>query len=250
MNYVIFNADDFGYSRGVNYGIIDSFEQGILRSTTIMANMPGFEQAASYAVNNEGLGVGAHLTLTCGKPLLTKLNTITDENGQFHQLGFYEKDFSIDLDELYEEWDAQIKKIQAVGIKITHLDSHHHVNSIYPINKVFIDLAKKYDLPVRNNFNVPKEIVTTEFFYTKFDSFGFEKEIWKSMTIKEFLEIIKNNKVTEVMCHPAYVDSELMKGSSYTTDRTYSTQELMNLDYYQSLFKENDIKLTNFNYFD
>ncbi len=42
---VINNADDFGYSNAINYGIIDAHVQGILNSTTIMANMPGFEHA-------------------------------------------------------------------------------------------------------------------------------------------------------------------------------------------------------------
>ncbi len=45
MGKVIFNSDDFGYSHGVNYGIMDAYQRGILTSTTLMANMPGFEHA-------------------------------------------------------------------------------------------------------------------------------------------------------------------------------------------------------------
>lgn len=45
MGKVIFNSDDFGYSYGVNYGIVDAYQRGILTSTTLMANMPGFEHA-------------------------------------------------------------------------------------------------------------------------------------------------------------------------------------------------------------
>lgn len=249
MNYVIFNADDFGYSRGVNYGIIDSYEKGLLRSTTLMANMPAFEQAVSYSKKNPGLGIGAHLTLTCGHPLKKGMDSIVNRDGAFWDLSYYEDEFEIDLDELYEEWDEQIKKIKKAGVNLTHLDSHHHVNSINPITEVFIELAKKYDLPIRNNFDVPSEIKTTDFFYTKFDLFGFEKEIWKNMAIKELIEIVKNNKVTEIMCHPAYVDFNLIIGSSYTNDRTYTTKELMDVKLYQPIFEEYGIKLTNYHYY-
>lgn len=40
MGKVMFNSDDFGYSHGVNYGIMDAYQRGILTSTTLMANMP------------------------------------------------------------------------------------------------------------------------------------------------------------------------------------------------------------------
>ena len=66
---LIINADDFGYSNGVNYGIIDAFKNGILTSTTCLTNMPGFNHAIQLAKENPNLGIGIHLTLTCGKPL-------------------------------------------------------------------------------------------------------------------------------------------------------------------------------------
>ncbi len=70
MGKVIFNSDDFGYSHGVNYGIMDAYQRGILTSTILMANMPGFEHAVKLRKEMPRLGVGVHLTLTCGKPLL------------------------------------------------------------------------------------------------------------------------------------------------------------------------------------
>ncbi len=58
MGKVIFNSDDFGYSYGVNYGILDAYQRGILTSTTLMANMPGFEHAVKLKKEVPGLGVG------------------------------------------------------------------------------------------------------------------------------------------------------------------------------------------------
>lgn len=64
MGKVIFDSDDFGYSHGVNYGIMDAYQRGILTSTTLMANMPGFEHAVKLRKEMPRLGVGVHLTLT------------------------------------------------------------------------------------------------------------------------------------------------------------------------------------------
>lgn len=58
MGKLIINADDFGYGKGVNMGIIEAYQNGVLTSTTLMAGMPGFDQAVKLAKDNPGLGVG------------------------------------------------------------------------------------------------------------------------------------------------------------------------------------------------
>ncbi|AEB07287.1 YdjC family protein [Coriobacterium glomerans PW2] len=55
MPLLIINADDFGYSAGINHGILDAFTEGILTSATLMANMPGFDMAADMARANPDL---------------------------------------------------------------------------------------------------------------------------------------------------------------------------------------------------
>lgn len=89
MGKVIFNSDDFGYSHGVNYGIMDAYQRGILTSTTLMANMPGFEHAVKLRKEMPRLGVGVHLTLTCGKPLLKTVDTLI-ESREFRSLSYYQ----------------------------------------------------------------------------------------------------------------------------------------------------------------
>ena len=64
MRKLINNADDFGYSHAINYGIIDSYLDGILTSTTLMPGMPGFQHAVALAKKNPCLGNGIHLTKT------------------------------------------------------------------------------------------------------------------------------------------------------------------------------------------
>src|SRR5699024_7922272 len=191
MSLLIINADDFGYSTGINYGIIHAFQRGILSSTTMMANMPGFDEGVILAKENPELGIGVHLTLTCGRPLRKDVTTLTDESGNFHHLSFYEKKFEINTDELYQEWKDQIEKVMQKGIEPTHLDSHHHVNSLPIISEVFKQLAREYKLPVRNNFSVPEDITTTNRFTTSLDTIGGVNDIWKAMDISNIIDDFK-----------------------------------------------------------
>ena len=83
MGQVIINADDFGLTNGVNYGIIDSFLYGITTSTTLLANGAAFDHAVELASDHPELEIGVHLNLTLGKPLLPDSVSIS-ANGRFH----------------------------------------------------------------------------------------------------------------------------------------------------------------------
>src|ERR1700704_4427871 len=83
MKSLIVNADDFGFTRGVNAGIIRAFKSGIVTSTTIMANGGAFEDAVSLALANPELGVGCHLAIVGGRPVASpsKIPSLIDRNG-------------------------------------------------------------------------------------------------------------------------------------------------------------------------
>jgi hypothetical protein len=246
MSLLIINADDFGYSTGINYGIIHAFQRGVLSSTTMMANMPGFDEGVILAKENPELGIGVHLALTCGRPLRSDVKTLIDERGNFRHLSFYEKKFEIDTDELYQEWKEQIGKVMQSGIEPTHLDSHHHVNSLPLISEVFNQLAREYQLPVRNNFSVPEDITTTNRFTTSLDTIGGVREIWKAMEIRNIIEDCKNFETVEAMCHPGYVDNILIQNSSLREYRAVIAAELQRKDFAEILEK-NDISLGTYN---
>ena len=76
---LIVNCDDFGYSKAVNYGIIEAYKNGIATSATLMAGMPGFNHALELIRENPGLGCGVHLTLSAYKPILKTHKTIVNE---------------------------------------------------------------------------------------------------------------------------------------------------------------------------
>lgn len=248
MGKVIFNSDDFGYSHGVNYGIVDAYQRGILTSTTLMANMPGFEHAVKLKKEFPDLGVGVHLTLTCGRPLLKNVDSLTDE-GRFKQLSFYTQPFEVDGDQLYQEWNTQIQKIYRAGIIPTHLDSHHHTHTFGMNQEIVIALAKKYDLPVRGNFERKAEVQHVDYFEPYFDDVG-ETVIEKRQidcSIEKYLEgllaTLRENKTIEVMCHTAYLDQTLLKGSSFIFPRLNQVEFLIHSEFAQLVKEDRLIEL-------
>ena len=82
---LIVNADDFGYSEGVNEGIVMAYRQGIVRSTTLMVNQEGTEDAISLLKSLGLPGIGIHLCLTHGRPVTQadKVPSLLDNTGNF-----------------------------------------------------------------------------------------------------------------------------------------------------------------------
>ncbi len=148
---IIVNADDFGHSSLINAAIVSCFQQHLISSTTIMANMPGFEDACSLAISN-GLTdrVGIHLNLTEGQPLVSKVSTnlaICDASGYFRRrrprlLSKYDRAM------IAEEVAAQITRCHDAGLRLTHADSHQHVH-----NEPMVFLAIR---PVLKQFGISR----------------------------------------------------------------------------------------------
>lgn len=249
---LIINADDFGYSRAVNYGIIDTHTEGILTSATLMANMPGFDHACQLAKQHPTLGVGVHLVLTCGKPILQTHQTLV-KNGYFLTKSSYlEQKVVLDFDEIQAEWNAQIQKVYAAGIQPTHLDSHHFVHAYTPeLTTIFLDLARKYSLPVRQNTNIPPDIKTTTYFEKDFDTFvayGIENKLSEkdiAAYLKNLLEKITTHASTELMTHPAYIDEAIM-ASALNLQRLYEVKCLIYSTFAHEIKNNHNIELIHF----
>ena len=63
MKVLVVNADDFGYSSGINRGIIQAHEKGIVTSTSVMVDGPAAEEARNLA-KYQKLSVGLHFNIT------------------------------------------------------------------------------------------------------------------------------------------------------------------------------------------
>ncbi|MDQ6598807.1 chitin disaccharide deacetylase [Bacillus salipaludis] len=216
MIQLIVNADDFGFSPGVNYGIIDSYLYGIVNSTTMMMNLTGTDHAIRLAKKNPELQVGIHLVLTCGKPLLKDVPSLVDKEGFFHSLSDLPKANQISIDELEREWTAQIERFISSGLKPSHFDSHHHVHFIEEFQPVIKNLSEKFGLPVRRNGHIQVNGVKSFSDLSLFDFYG---EGVAPDYFNKLAERIDDGKIVEIMCHPAYLDNILLRGSSYTFKR-------------------------------
>ena len=149
---LIVNADDFGWTRDVNRGILQARLEGVLRSTTLMANGAAFEDAARLANEHPELDVGVHLTLVGGQALARA-------SGEQLPGGLAQLIFGLSgrwsAAAIQEEFSAQIEKVQSAGIRPTHLDTHKHTHLLPPVLKALIAVGKRYSIPwVRRPFDL------------------------------------------------------------------------------------------------
>lgn len=216
MMKVIFNADDFGLSKGAVYGILEAYKHGVVKSTTMLANSPAFDLGVEVAKENPGLDIGAHLTLTFGSPILKDVPTLTAPSGKFlAQDVLRASGDKLDFDEVEREFTAQIEKILGAGLSISHFDTHHLIEPI--VLPVIQKLAKKYGVGTRRSVHDADYtgIPTTDRFADEFYAEGINAEVVKQVITKHK----DDTKTLEFMCHPAFIDETLLSLSSYSDYR-------------------------------
>ena len=219
---LVVNADDFGFTRDVNAGIVEAHQRGILTATTLMANGEAFEDAVRLAGENPGLDVGVHLVLV-GMPGLPA--TLGDCVRAVYSGGL----------DIYGEFSGQVRKVMAAGIRPTHLDTHKHTHLLPPVLRAVCTVAKKFGIRwVRTPGDFPfgygrKELVTA---MMRWRQEGMRREIARAglrhtdwftgfswtgaFTEKELGKLLAGlqDGVTELMCHPGKLGGELEKAGT------------------------------------
>jgi len=151
---LVVNADDFGLTTGVNDGICDAHDLGILTSASLFANAEATANALRLARSRPSLGVGVHLALVDGRPVLSadRIPTLVGPDGRFHPSW---KPFiaaclkgEISLDDVERELTAQIERLAGSGLPLTHLDAHKHVHAYPPVFAIVARLAVRFGIPV------------------------------------------------------------------------------------------------------
>lgn len=219
-----------------------------------MANMSGTEHAVELSKQIPTLAVGVHLSLTCGKPILgKKVSSLISEDGNFYKLSDFENEsVEIDKNELYDEWKTQIEKLYSLGVKLSHIDSHHHIHTFEQISEIAKTLSKEYDLPIRNcNRATNKDDIN---FLDLCNYQPIRDMSIKYMSAREkCFKVIESNIIkniefekSEAMCHPAFIDSYLLEGSSFNIPRIREVDILCD-SYMRELINKYDIKLCNYN---
>ena len=156
---VVINADEFGYSSEVNKAIEQALRMGRISSATLMANGPSINEAIAMARQFPAASFGIHLNLTEFAPLSSELGLkragLVDGDGLFlGNLRSLRPSPSL-LQACFDELDAQIHFLQANGIKLSHIDSHHHIHTVAWLFPVIYRLQSKYRIrKVRNTMNV------------------------------------------------------------------------------------------------
>lgn len=228
MKKIIINADDLGFSVGVNQAILKANTEGYLTHASLMANTEYFQDAIQLIPNFKNLRIGVHVTLTCGKALYEK--NVLGKNGlldwTFVKLLFLRKTSKV-LESLENEIENQILKIKENGIEISHIDGHEHIHIIPSINKIVRRLAKKHQIPrireINENFfeslkfngsttnlaNIIKLILlkTLSLFNKNENEIGFYSMLntcdIRAGNLFRFLRESKSYQTVEIMLHPS-----------------------------------------------
>jgi hopanoid biosynthesis associated protein HpnK len=132
----VVNADDFGFTSGVNRAIVKAHTGGVVTSATLMANGPAFCEAKELAKQFPELSIGCHVVLIDGEPILppARVPSLT-QSGRFRDdlKAFAARALTGQLEatEIATEATAQIRRVQSAGVRVSHLDTHKHTH-IFP----------------------------------------------------------------------------------------------------------------------
>lgn len=135
---IIFNADDFGYRKDINKGIIYAHKNGIVKSATVMTEREAFEDAVHLAKENPDLKTGLHIDLD-------GFFEIRRPEGKIVNFLAEAPDFKKITDSI----NRQLDKFLSAGLKLSHLDSHHHAHLHRQILPIVATKAKELNVPVR-----------------------------------------------------------------------------------------------------
>ena len=217
--YCIVNGDDFGASHGINRGILEAHQKGILTSASLMVIMPGAEEAASLSREAPLMSIGLHITLTSekGAPLI---------------------DFDspeICRAELDRQWGRFVDLMERPP---THLDAHHNIHRDKRLNPLFMEMAERKSAFLREH----SQVKYFSEFYGQWDGETHLEQI----SVKNLCRMLQTEITegfTELSCHPGYVDPDYL--TSYSIERETELQTICN-PFIKQKIKELDIKLISY----
>jgi predicted glycoside hydrolase/deacetylase ChbG (UPF0249 family) len=222
---LIVNADDFGYTSGVNAGITRAIACGLVTSVSVLPNQPGTTEALAMLRRGAlpGVGVGVHLCLTKGRPLSPpeEIPSLTDKSGHFKgRRALLSGELS--GEEVAREFFVQVELVRSYGIPLDHLDTHHHIHTHPVVLAALVKVAKSYGLAVRHLTPAMRAILeaagvkTTAAFCG--DWFAAEATL-EAFTVFVANALRRGLSSLEIMTHPGYADRELARLSGYVAER-------------------------------
>ena len=286
MRRLIVNADDFGYTTGVNRAIVEAHTRGIVTSTTLMANGPAFSEAAHLATGAPRLSVGCHVVLIDGAPLLppSEISSLCGENGKpsFRDglISFAARAMAglLDGEEIEAEATAQIRRVQSSGIVVSHFDTHKHTHIFPAVLRPLLRAAAICGVTaVRNPFGPRRPLRSGELLATpslwkrtaevrilrgfarKFresaDRLGFSTpdgtlgiEVTGVLDERLFRAIAETipEGSWEFVCHPGYNDADLQAANTRLRESRELELQALTLPEARALLANKDIELISY----
>jgi chitin disaccharide deacetylase len=251
MRQLIVNADDFGLTEQLSRGILDAHREGIVTSTTLMANGGAFDSAVTLSRRAPQLGIGVHLNLTEGVPVSPawRIPTLANREGRLHLSpgrllrGILTR--QVDLADVEIELRAQVAKVCRAGISPTHLDGHKHVHVLPGVSEIVIRLAQQFSVrcvrvpreaapewPTLLHSSASRTAALKQYLVGRAVSgfaWRFEEKLAEAalrfpapfyglsqtglLDAPSIQNILERlpEGVSELMCHPGYLDADLVK---------------------------------------
>lgn len=268
MKRLIVNADGFGFTYGINRGIEEAVSNGIVTSISVVVNFNAIEELPSFISRHPEISVGVHVNPVVGRPVseAREIPSLVNAHGEFHYREFTKhlRSGQIRMEHLELELSRQVERaLELSGNSITHIDSHQNKH-LYPgYFKVFIRVAKRYGITrMRTHRHLicveaPNRRLAALAYYTKDPirllTHTFARyEMWQARRqgmrmadyllslghigrankalLESWLNIVRNvpDGISEIYCHPGYVDDELSRYATYVHEREKEIEVLTN----------------------
>ena len=282
------NADDLGWTAGVNRGIAETHRNGIVTSASLLANGEAFAEAAELARKTRGLGVGVHLNLSDGPPIAASetvpslLNSAGEFEGGPDGLLLKIATRGLAMREVEREWEAQIAKVRAGGVEPTHLDGHKHVHMLPGLFEIALRLAKRHGIGAirvsHEASNLRSALSTGELRASVVLKQGVQARGLKLLardareqaeragisTADHFCGIAQTGELTkegvtrllrslpegttELMCHPGYADEALRKTATRLQESREKEVEILTDTTIRNLVASQGIRLIDYGF--
>jgi predicted glycoside hydrolase/deacetylase ChbG (UPF0249 family) len=257
VKQLIVNADDFGFTRDINAGIVHAHREGILTATTLMANGKAFDDAVRLAQQTPTLDIGCHLTLVQGYSLLTRRPLPANPVNLLLALAKREIDVEAEL-------RSQIRKVITAGLYPTHLDAHKHTHVVPAVFRTVVRLAHEFQIPyVRlpldatlpfgraacrylrryyERFMAGYDVRTTDHFV----GFRLTGRLNEESLARALSSLRAGS--TEFMCHPGFLGTELRASPTRLKESRLREVEALTSPRIRKLMEEQAISLTSYRY--
>ena len=224
---VIVNADDFGQSAGINHGIVDAHERGVVTSASLMVRGVAARGAAAYARAHPNLSIGLHVDL----------GEWWCRGGEWIRL--YERAVRGDPVAVAAEIGEQVERFRdLLGRNPTHLDSHQHAHRLDPARTILLELAAALGVPLRE---CSAGVRYDGRFYGQSATGATIPDALTGTYLAHLLRRLPPG-ITELGCHPGYAGSV---STMYCDERAAEVEALCSPEV-RRVFDETDLRLMSF----